>query len=235
MRSEDYLKKLTSYQIKMANLQCGLERITQARQIIEAYQQQQLPQRVKTKLLFSEEELFNHPELMALEDELLNLRQVVIEDFGIWHIFSQEWVADLKEYVGPGLGLELMAGNGVLSASIPGLIATDNLDWAGQDNESPQAWQRVEQLDAISALERYGLKANYIILAWAPDTSQIDWEILNWLRTKHWSGKFIVIGERNGATNSSKFWQEANLLKPRLLNQHHQAIDFINDEVFLVK
>ena len=141
----------------------------------------------------------------------------------------------LKEYVGPGLGLELMAGNGVLSASIPGLIATDNLDWAGQDNESPQAWQRVEQLDAISALERYGLKANYIILAWAPDTSQVDWEILNWLRTKRWSGQFIVIGERNGATNSSKFWQEANLLKPMLLNQHHQAIDFINDEVFLVK
>ena len=173
--------------------------------------------------------------MLALEDELLNLCQVVIEDFGIWHIFSQEWVADLKEYVGPGLGLELMAGNGVLSASIPGLIATDNLDWAGQDNESPQAWQRVEQLDAISALERYGLKANYIILAWAPDTSQVDWEILNWLRTKRWSGQFIVIGERNGATNSSKFWQEANLLKPRLLNQHHQAIDFINDEVFLVK
>lgn len=219
----------------MANLQCGLERIAQARQIIETYQRQQLPREVKTKLLFSEKELFNHPELMALEDELLNLRQVVIEDFGIWHIFSQEWVADLKEYVGPGLGLELMAGNGVLSASISELIATDNLDWAGQDNESPQAWQRVEQLDAISALERYGLKANYIILAWAPDTSQIDWKILNWLRIKHWSGKFIVIGERNGATNSSKFWQEANLLKPRLLNQHHQAIDFINDEVFLVK
>lgn len=74
MRSEDYLKKLTSYQIKMANLQCGLERIAQARQIIGAYQRQQLPQEVKNKLLFSEEELFNHPELMALEDELLNLR-----------------------------------------------------------------------------------------------------------------------------------------------------------------
>ena len=78
MRSEDYLKKLTSYQIKMANLQCDLERIAQARQIIEAYQRQQLPQEVKTKLLFSEEELFNHPELMALEDELLNL------EFGIF-------------------------------------------------------------------------------------------------------------------------------------------------------
>ena len=112
----------------MANLQCGLERITQARQIIEAYQRQQLPQEVKTKLLFSEEELFNHPELMALEDELLNLRQVVIEDFGIWHIFSQEWVADLKEYVGPGLGLELMAESRGLGGRDLELIWTEKPD-----------------------------------------------------------------------------------------------------------
>ena len=74
-----------------------------------------------------------------------------------------------------------------------------------------------------------------IIMEWAPDTSEDDWEVLQKLRTMRWPGEFIVIGERNGATNSEKFWDECRLEEPEDLNQRHERFDFIDDRVYLVR
>ena len=72
-------------------------------------------------------------------------------------------------------------------------------------------------------------------MAWAPDSGDVDWQVLQFLRQNHFQGNLIVIGERNGATNSAKFWQNARLQLIDQLNQHHRPFDFINDQVWLVK
>ena len=72
-------------------------------------------------------------------------------------------------------------------------------------------------------------------MAWAPDSGDVDWQVLQFLRQNHFHGNLIVIGEQNGATNSAKFWQNARLQLVDQLNRHHRPFDFINDQVWLVK
>lgn len=72
-------------------------------------------------------------------------------------------------------------------------------------------------------------------MSWAPDTNISDVDILAALRQQHFTGDFIVIGEKNRATNSTQFWQMADLSAPLSLNKHHQPFDFIHDQVFIVK
>ena len=235
MEVDDYLKKLLLFEEKFNRKKQVLAKIRMVKAMILAYQNRQIPNSLPRQLAFSEAELFTDPILMELEDHLLDLRQLLIENFGVWHIFSKKWVADLQTFLGNSVGVEIMAGNGLLSTQIPNLLATDNLDWHGQNIEKPAGWQKIEKIDALDAVKKYALKSDYFLLAWAPDTSEADLEILKWLRSIQWQGKFIVIGEYKGATNSQKFWQEAKLELPIPLNQHHQAFDFINDQVFLVK
>ena len=128
-----------------------------------------------------------------------------------------------------------MAGNAVISANLKNTIATDNLDWQGQDNERPCPWTAVEKLDAVTAVRKYYSHVDNIIMAWAPDKSDVDWQVLQFLRQNHFQGNLIVVGEQNGATNSVKFWQDAQLQLVEQLNQHHLSFDFINDQVWLVK
>ena len=115
------------------------------------------------------------------------------------------------------------------------MTATDSFDWSKQDVTRPDPWTKVENLDATSAVEKYADVMDVIIMEWAPDTSEDDWEVLQKLRTMCWPGEFIVIGERNGATNSEKFWDECRLEEPEDLNQRHERFDFIDDRVYLVR
>ena len=120
--------------------------------------------------------------------------------------------------------LELMAGNAVISANLKNTVATDNLDWQGQDNERPRPWKNVEKLDAMTAIEKYYQHVDNVLLAWAPDNDEIDWKILQFLHKNNFEGNFIVIGERNGATNFKVFWKNAKLTYLEKLNQHHKNL-----------
>ena len=91
-----------------------------------------------------------------------------------------------------------MSGNAVLSAGLANVTATDSFDWSKQDVTRPDPWTKVENLDATSAVEKYADVMDVIIMEWAPDTSEDDWEVLQKLRTMCWPGEFIVIGERTG-------------------------------------
>ena len=49
--------------------------------------------------------------------------------------------------------------------------------------------------------------------------------------------ELIVVGEKNGATDSKAFWQQAHFIKPetaKQLNRHHQPFDLIKDQIYLV-
>lgn len=237
---DDYVKQVQEIRQSFLKLTPVVEKCNQILTTINAYQQQRLPQVELTELELSTDLIFDnlieYPQLMDVSPQFENLRQVMIENFGIWHICNQLWINDLQAFCGlDSYNLEIMAGNAVISANLENTIATDNLDWQGQDNDRPCPWTAMEKLDAVTAVQKYYLHVDNIIMAWAPDSGEVDWQVLHFLRQNHFQGNLIVIGERNGATNSTKFWQNAQLQLVDQLNQHHRPFDFINDQVWLVK
>lgn len=240
MELDNYVKQVQAIRQNFLKLTPVVEKCDQILATINAYQQQRLSQVELTALELSTDLIFDnlieYPQLMDVSPRFENLRQVMIESFGIWHICNQLWINDLQAFCGlDSHNLEIMAGNAVISANLKNTIATDNLDWQGQDNDRPCPWTAVEKLDAVTAVQKYYSHVDNIIMAWAPDSGEVDWQVLQFLRQNHFQGNLIVIGERNGATNSAKFWQNAQLQLVDQLNQHHRPFDFINDQVWLVK
>ncbi|MBD5068777.1 MAG: hypothetical protein HDT50_03325 [Lactobacillus sp.] len=238
MEWHKYLAKLTKFDQQCGQLTLAHKKIKAAQATVKAYSMRQIPPTSLPKLSFSEHYLelhmLKHPELFALASCLADLRQTLIENFGVWHVFSQVWLTDLKKELQPGKSLVLMCGNAILAAQLPDAIAVDDLDWQKQDNTTPRPWRTVEKMDALLAVEKYCEQVDNIILEWAPEQTTCDTAILAFLRTKKWAGKFIVIGERQGATNSQAFWQQAQVNAPPSLNVHHQPFDFISDRVYVV-
>lgn len=191
------------------------------------------------ELGFSEEFIMAHlldcPNLLELDDRLGDFRQTVIENFGIWHIFTSAWADDLALHLAGRRTLQVMAGNAVLAASLADVRVTDSFDWAGQDITRPMPWTDVENIDAVAAVEKYAGETDAVIMEWAPDTDDADWRVLQTLRDMKWDGEFIVIGERNGATDSQRFWRECKLEEPADLNLRHRRFDFIDDRVYVVR
>lgn len=237
MEWREYLAKLKQFEEQTKKLPTVTKKITQVRQVVLAYSQQKIPETIP-ELIFSTKylnlHLNKHPELLELQDHLLELRQVLIENFGIWHVFSQAFVKDLRQTL-HNKTLVLMCGNALLASQLTDVIAVDDFCWQGQDNTCPRPWCQVKQLDALEALKRYAVEVDNIILEWAPDNSEVDHLLLDFLRTNNWQGNFYVIGEKDGATNSTCFWQKAKLEIPQNLNAHHRPFDFINDQVFAIR
>ena len=92
-------------------------------------------------------------------------------------------------------------------------------------------------MDAIAALDMYGENVSTVIMSWAPDTTDADWQVLQYIRDNQYrfDFDFIVIGEKDGATDSDVFWHEAELEEVPALNAHHQSFDLIDERVYLVK
>lgn len=240
MELDNYVKQIQEIRQNFLKLSPVMEKCDQILATITAYQQRKLPQTELTELELSADLIFDnlieYPQLMDISAEFENLRQVMIENLGIWHICNQFWINDLQAFCGKNSrNLEVMAGNAIISANLKNTIATDNLDWNGQDNEQPCPWMAVEKLDAIAATQKYYSHVDNIIMAWAPDNNNVDWKVLQFLRHNHFQGNLIVIGERNGATNSCDFWNNAQLRLVKQLNRHHQSFDFIKDQVWLVR
>ena len=175
---------------------------------------------------------------------LRHLRDALIEYFSMYGFVSSDFVRDLSVYTDGQPVLELMAGHGYISAGLKALvpaqkiIATDNEDWRTQpDPTSAKPVTDVENMDAIAALDMYGENVSTVIMSWAPDTTDADWQGLQYIRDNpyRFDFDFIVIGEKDGATDSDVFWHEAELEEVPALNAHHQSFDLIDERVYLVK
>lgn len=240
MEIDEYVDNLMQIKEYFHNLSQIVKKVNSILDTVAAFQQNSLPQSPVLNLELSDEYILDHiieyPELMQVSSYLENLRQVLIENLGIWHVVNQKWIDDLQRFIGKDShNLEVMCGNAIISANLQNTIATDNLDWKNQDNQKPHPWCQVEQLDAMQAVKKYYAHVDNIIMSWAPDCGESDYEILCYLRKVKFKGNLIVIGERNGATNSKKFWQKAKLELNSQLNLHHRPFDFIKDKVWLVK
>ncbi|HCM79633.1 MAG TPA: hypothetical protein DIS63_07800, partial [Lactobacillus sp.] len=140
MEWQKYLARLRYYDRMCGNLPTVHQKIAQVQAVVKAYSRHEIPQEVP-KLSFSahylELHMTKHPELFELVSCLNDLRQVLIENFGIWHIFSQAWLASFKQQLKPGKTLVVMCGNAALAANLPNVIAVDDFDWQAQDNTRP--------------------------------------------------------------------------------------------------
>ncbi|MHA8137983.1 SAM-dependent methyltransferase [Lactobacillaceae bacterium Scapto_B20] len=180
--------------------------------------------------------------LPKLDKQLRSFRDYIEQRYGMWAYISASFAKDIANFVGSGPVLEVMAGNGYISKGLRNngvnVIATDSLGWTKENETGKHPVTKVEKLDALAAFEKYQDQVDTVIMCWSPDGVPIDWELLQAIRNSGRKFNFIVIGEKNGATNSKEFWQNAKLIEndeTKRLNQHHQPFDLIHDQLYLVE
>jgi hypothetical protein len=180
--------------------------------------------------------------LPKLDRLLRSYRDYLEATYGMWAYVSAPFISDLATYLASRPTLEIMAGNGYISHGLKlknqPVLATDSLDWVTENETGRHLVTDVEKLDALTAIDKYGDQVDFVIMSWSPDGLPIDVQVLESLRQLEHQPTLICIGERNGATNSKRFWQIAEIIDPEAtaqLNRHHQSFDLIQEQVYLIK
>ena len=93
MKLDNYVEQIQTIQQKFFKLTPVVEKCDQILATVRAYQQRKLPQVELTQLELSSDLIFNnlleYPQLLDVSSQFENLRQVMIENLGIWHICNQ--------------------------------------------------------------------------------------------------------------------------------------------------
>lgn len=182
--------------------------------------------------------------LPKLDRALRNFRDYLEDTYGMWSYVNAPFAKALADYLNGAPVLEIMAGNGYISKGLRNnnanqqIYTTDSQAWVKENETGKHPVTKIEKLDAVSAIKKYGNQVDYVIMSWAPDKGETDWEVLQLLRQDYPDIKFLVIGEKDGATNSKKFWQEAHLSQDEDLqkvNQQLHSFDLIDEQIYLVK
>lgn len=182
--------------------------------------------------------------LPKLDKSLRNFRDYLEDTYGMWSYVNAPFAKALADYLNGAPVLEIMAGNGYISKGLRNnnanqrIYTTDSQAWTRENETGKHPVTTIEKLDAISAIKKYGDQVDYVIMSWAPDKEEVDWDVLQLLRHDYPDVNFLVIGEQDGATNSKKFWQEAQLNQDEDLqkvNQQLHSFDLINEQIYLVK
>ena len=182
--------------------------------------------------------------LPKLDQQLRNFRDYLEETYGMWSYTNTAFVRALSDFLNGAPVLEIMAGSGYLSKGLRDrrpsqvIYTTDSQAWAKESATGRHPVTTIEALDALAAIKKYGDQVKVVILSWAPDKDENDYQILHLLRQHYPDLTFVVIGERNGATNSARFWREAKLSQPAELAKANAALksfDLIDEQVYLVK
>ncbi|MBB1079489.1 SAM-dependent methyltransferase [Limosilactobacillus sp. STM2_1] len=182
--------------------------------------------------------------LPKLDKALRNFRDYLEDTYGMWSYVNAPFAKALSDYLAGAPTLEIMAGNGYISKGLRNnnssqeIYTTDSQEWVNENETGKHPVTTIEKLDALSAIDKYGQKVKYVIMSWAPDKGEADWEVLQLMRQKYPNVQFLVIGEKDGATNSKKFWQEAQLSQDEALqkvNANLHSFDLIDEQIYLVK
>ncbi|MCI1974335.1 MAG: SAM-dependent methyltransferase [Limosilactobacillus sp.] len=182
--------------------------------------------------------------LPKLDKALRNFRDYLEDTYGMWSYVNAPFAKALSEYLNGKPVLEVMAGNGYISKGLRNnnstqkIYTTDSQAWVKENETGKHPVTPIEKLDAIEAIKKYGDQVDYVIMSWAPDKQETDWEVLQLLRADYPNVKFLVIGEKNGATDSKVFWKNANLSQDEELqkvNRQLHSFDLIDEQIYLVK
>jgi hypothetical protein len=128
------------------------------------------------------------------------LRKKFIQEMGFAYI-SWRWVNPLVTWIGKRSVLEVMSGKGALSAALRrkkiDIIATDDFSWH-KEQKWDSLWTNVEDIDAISAIKKYGKERDILLMSWAPYSEPIGYEVLKSYYEINPNGILLVIGEDQG-------------------------------------
>lgn len=182
--------------------------------------------------------------LPKLDKALRNFRDYLEDTYGMWSYVNAPFAKALSEYLDGKPVLEIMAGNGYISKGLRNnnssqkIYTTDSQAWVNENETGKHPVTDIEKLDAIEAIKKYGDQVDYVIMSWAPDKQETDWEVLQLLRQDYPDVKLLVIGEKDGATDSKEFWQNAQLSQDENLqkvNRQLHSFDLIDEQIYLAK
>lgn len=181
--------------------------------------------------------------LPKLDKLLRSFRDYLEDTYGMWSYTNSSFTNALSKYLNGAPVLEVMAGNGYISKGLRNsnphqdIYTTDSQAWVKENETGKHPVTKIEKLTAQQALEKYGQQVKYVIMSWAPDKGAQDWQLLQNIRQNFPDLKLLVIGEKNGATNSKAFWQHAHLSQPddlQQVNQYLKTFDLIDEQIYLV-
>lgn len=182
--------------------------------------------------------------LPKLDKALRNFRDYLEDTYGMWSYVNAPFAKALSTYLDGHPVLEIMAGNGYISKGLRNnnssqkIYTTDSQAWVSENETGKHPVTKIEKLDALAAIKKYGDQVDYVIMSWAPDKQETDWEVLQLIRQDYPQLQLLVIGEKDGATDSKKFWQAAHLSQPENLQQVNRQLhsfDLIDEQIYLAK
>lgn len=242
-----YLQELAAAVAAVPDPQVA-EQVTVIRQVVQGLRRQELPPKQVPALgLLPDQkaelaEQFAPAAVARLDNLLNNFRSYLSRAFGIWSLPNLRTAKVLKEKFGLQRVLELMAGNGYWSQALQLIgcqpIPTDSLEWAITSETGAKPAVAVKNCEASAALQHWGGQVDAILCSWAPNFNQADWTVLQTYRRLQLTAPLFFVGERDGATNSQRFWEGANFVSSSALaavNRSFRSFDFINEKFFLVK
>lgn len=173
-------------------------------------------------------------------NELL-IRDKFIEK-GIYALITEDFLDNLSCFFEDKKVLEIMGGRGYLAKGLldrgVNLKVTDDMSWKEKLGWS-KGYTKIEKLDALSAVIKYGRKCDYILLSWSPYEVNIDYEVLCLMRKINPLCKIVVIGEGpGGCTGSDDFHKNMKRVNEQcsgILNNSFDNWDCIHDHVYIVK
>lgn len=179
--------------------------------------------------------------LPALDRLLRNYRDYLETTYGMWSYTNSLFIKQLSQLLDGQPVLEVMAGNGYISKGLKNLdthqtvITTDSKEWLTENETGKHPVTSIEPLDALTAFTKYEKQIKYVIMSWAPDKQTTDWELLQQIRTSNQKITLLVIGEKNGATNSKAFWQNVKIVANEQIDQinvQFKSFDLIDEKLF---
>lgn len=239
----EFIEKLNILDRKLDN-QFVHQQVKEVNHIISAVANQKILEKAPQPLGLLPDKLAeiasqtNSKNVKVMNKLLNSVRQYLSLRYGIWSLPNMTTVQLMKQELHIGSALEIMAGNAYWSKALNQaniqVIATDSLEWAKTSSTGQTLFYPVEDLSATQAIQKYK-SVDLILCSWAPNFGDSDLKaVITWKKyAPH--AHFLFIGEREGATNSEKFWQSQHFKNtPELakINQSFVSYDFIDEKIF---
>ncbi|MBO3092066.1 hypothetical protein LH991_13775 [Schleiferilactobacillus harbinensis] len=250
MIGETYWYRLAALVDRFSAAAPGLRgRCQRMQQFAAALAQRQLPPQGLPDLTLSAGEIAallvafpNETGAIRTLDRLFNeFRHVIQRQFGVWAMLTAPFADTLAAAWQGRRVVELMAGNGMLSAGLAQrgvtMTATDDRSWVAANGTGQDPWYPIQDLPATQAVAATLAQTDAYVWAWSPDGVPVDWAVLQQLRAAQFAGDLLVIGEFRGVTDSQEFWDHAHLHTTpltRALNRQLHQFDLINERAFLI-
>jgi len=177
---------------------------------------------------------------MRLAIEHMNIARDNMISLSSYCLVSKNWISELQPLLKEKKCLEIMSGLGMLSKAMQdegiNIIPTDSKEWICSDL---LYWCDVEQIDAVSAIKKYGKNIDFVVCSWIPYNSNAGTEVLEVMRKINPSLQLIYIGERGGGCcaneefdEKSKFHQNEYIDRA---NDKFKSWAGIHDCIYLIK